>query len=424
MKIAVVGLGYVGLATMAYFLNEGHEVTGIDIDSYKMTVLNSGKLPIKEPGILKIFEERKKKIKFSSSYSDLSSNSFVFVCVGTPEGKNGMPDMTHFDNAMNSIMANAEYESIIIIKSTVPIGTSRHWSELIEKKRSKSHVKIVFSPEFLRQGFALKDVTKPSRVVFGIKDDESNSKIERLYKNITSKKIFTDYETAELAKYASNNFLALKISYINEISNIANVFGADTQTVKEIMTLDPRIADGCLESGIGFGGGCFVKDSKALLAQAKQKGINANIIKSSIDRNEEQNNILIKKLYGIKNSYKMSIAFVGLTFKKETSDLRGSIAINNLKSLDNKYTKISLYEPNISVSDLNKYGHKVYESIADLVNDNDVIMIYNERKELNDIPPSYFRNKIVLDGRNVLTKEIAMECKYYFSPKLGEIKKK
>ena len=428
MKIAVVGLGYVGLAVLANLVEEGHDVLGVDNDSYRIAMLENGKLPINEPSIEKIINKNKDKITYQTRLFDVTSCEVVFVCVGTPEGEEWATDMRAFNEVRRDLIKYVGHNTIIIVKSTVPVGTCKTFQYLIDKNRPTGNIKVVFSPEFLRQGHAYEDVKKPSRIVFGMdkKDENLISILESMFCGGTNKIVYTDYNSAELAKYSSNAFLALKITYMNEISGLANKTHANMNDVKEIMSLDKRINPDYLNAGIGFGGGCFVKDTKSLVAQLKAHELNPRITKALVDKNNEQNKLFLtmlerKDLKALKNK---KILFVGVSFKVDSADMRNSIALANLKTLERSAKNISLYDPIVDKNELDKLHHKIYESLDEAIEENDVILIYNEIKDLNKLDDEYFENKYVFDGRNVLEQSKIKETKFYFSPALGEIKKR
>ncbi len=429
MKIAVVGLGYVGLAVLANLLENGYEVIGFDTDSYKVAALNDGKILISEPKIEKVLQKYLEHVTFTTRPSELTKASIIYICVNTPEKPDWSVELKYFNEAKDSVLKYSDHETLVIIKSTIPVGTSRKMQHEIDVKRPTGRIRVVFSPEFLRQGYALDDVRNPSRLVFGGEFDEAlKIKLSTINPVNQNKIIFTDYESAELSKYSSNNFLALKISYINEISMLANKVGANVDDIKKIMALDPRISDGCLNAGVGFGGGCFVKDTKALYQQAKALGVDAKIIKASIDRNTEQNRILLTKLDEIYKGFKKikneSILIVGLSFKGNCGDVRGSIAIDNLRVMERQCNNISLYDPLVNKETLKSLDHKIFTSLEEAINNNKIILIFTERTEINKLDDELFEKKIVLDGRGILEQSKIKECAYYYSPILGEIKKR
>ena len=421
MEISVIGLGYVGLGVASSFLSLGHRVIALDKDEEKINLLRKETLPINEPEILDVLIKNRWKIVYTSDYREINNSKVIFVCINTPDNPDWSVNTSMIDEGIKSVIEHASKDSLIIIKSTVPVGYTSSVKELIEDKG----LEVAFVPEFLRQGFAYHDSMNPTRLVFGVESEKARKIIEELYKPFNVKKVFTNFASAELAKYASNNFLATKITFINQVANFANAVGADINDVRDIMELDPRIGKGSLNPGVGFGGGCFVKDTKALYHQSNEKGRPITISKEVIDENERQKYILLNALSdlynGLENLKDTKILFVGISFKGNSSDLRNSIAVDNLRVLSRFTNNIEIYDKDIKSDVL---GFKVSGDLEKLVAKNDVIMIFTEKNEINDIPNSLFKNKIVLDGRNVVEKSKICDMCYYFSIGRGTIDKR
>ena len=421
MKIAVIGLGYVGLSTTATLLKLGHNVLGVDIDKSKVLNLQKGICPINEPGIIDVINENKNNITFSYSNAPIQDYNIVFICVNTPESKTGEADLTALFKVIDEAVIHAKYGDTIVIRSTIPVGTTRKISNMFQQNRPSANISVIFAPEFLRQGSALDDSLNPDRMVFGVQNESQQIMMERIFMGIKAPKLFVSYESAELAKYASNNFLATKISFFNEIGNIASKTNADMEEIQSILSYDKRLGEGYMSPGVGYGGGCLVKDTKALYHQAKDLGIATPVIKGAIDQNSSQKLILLKelkKIYSgkkIKNLAKEKILIVGISFKGVSSDLRNSIALENVNELKGLTKNIYLYDPIVSSEEKKKLKFKNFSSLADGVNEAKIIMVFTERNEINDLPDEAFKDKIVLDGRGVLDFNKAKLCSHYFS---------
>ena len=423
MKIGVIGLGYVGLGVVSSFLTFKHDVTAIDIDEEKIKHLKNGILPISEPHILEVLNENKDRVIYSHDYSLLKGCEAVFVCVNTPENKDWSVNLDAINKCVDDVLNNVDKGTLIIIKSTVLVG----YTSMVAKKAKEAGMYVVFMPEFLRQGHAYQDSINPSRIVIGVEDDKALEIVNKLYSSFDCPKVVTNFASAELAKYASNNFLATKISFINQIANFSNVVGANIQDVKDIMELDPRIGKGSLNPGVGFGGGCFVKDTKALYKQSEDLGSPITIVKETINQNEKQKYILLNELSNSFNGLEYlkdnKILIVGVSFKANSADLRNSIALDNIKVLERFTDKFALYDPLLGKEDKKRLPYKFEDNLENAIKLYDILLIFTEREEINDLSQDLFKDKIVLDGRNVLSDERALKCKHYFSIGRGDLKK-
>lgn len=414
MKISVIGLGYVGLSTMLSFLKKGHEVNGIDTSSYKIELLNSKVSPIPEPGIEAIF---KYDVEFSTKYSLISDSDIIFVCVDTPTDENYISDLTNLNNSIESTKDYLKHGAIIVIKSTIPVGTTRNISNTYKILHPSLNAKFAFNPEFLSQGTAVKNANEPNRILIGSEDSETKEILESLFKPFSCPIISTDFETAELAKYVCNSFLATKISFINEMANFADVTGANIDDIKKVMSLDPRIGDIFLNPGIGYGGGCFVKDTRSLIKQGENKNLKMRVVKSVDDTNNSQKNVLLKRFYNYLGDFKglreQHILLIGFAFKPNTGDLRGSIALENIKHLREYQPYIHVFDPlidqlNPEVRDL------IFETnLVDAVNKCKYILIYSEKTEALLLDAEDYRGKVIFDGRNLLNKHLVKNAKHY-----------
>ncbi len=419
MKVGVIGLGYVGLATLASLLSHGQEVVGYDNDKDKVLMLQNGVDPLGEPKIMQTINKYKKNVTLTDSAEQLRKLEVIFVCVNTPEGENGQADLTALHAAIDQAILYASIDTLFIIKSTIPVGESRKILKYINEKRPVAGLKVAFSPEFLRQGNAFQDANKPDRLVFGVDDEESKGLIESLYGNFKTPILFVNYETAELSKYASNNFLATKISFINEIANIASATGADIIEIKEILNYDARMGKGYMDAGVGYGGGCLVKDTKALINQADALNVEVPLIKATVEQNEKQKFVLLNELKRLfpnpRRLKEQKVLVVGYSFKGNSGDLRDSIALANIRGFSGLVKEVSLYDPLVSEKDREAVGYPIETSLSDGIKNASVIMIFTERYEINDLPNDAFNGKMVLDGRNILETDKAKQCAYYFS---------
>jgi len=422
-KISVIGTGYVGLVSGACFAYLGHKVIGLDIDEVKVNRLRKGEIPIYEPELDKILEQAifSGNIEFTTDYEYAVKNSdFIFVAVGTPSRDDGSADLSFVKSAYESIanyISEGDFK-IIVNKSTVPVGTGRWAKEFISNiLRSKGILnpgrcfEIVSNPEFLREGKAVYDFMNPDRVVVGSDDRETAGKVASLYEGLNPAMIITDLPTAEMIKYASNAFLATKISFINEIANICEKTGADVSVVARGMGLDHRISPHFLNAGIGFGGSCFPKDVKALIHTAKVNGINPLMLTSTIEVNERQKLIPVDKLLEHFKSLKgVTVAIWGLAFKPETDDMREAPSVSLIRELLHHGAKVKAYDPvtmdnakRVFSEDLQNYKNNLeflndkYEAL----DGSDAVILVTEWDEFRDPDFSKFEGKVVIDGRNI-----------------------
>ena len=348
MKVAVIGMGYVGLVTAISLAEVGNEIIAIEKNSIKLEKLKLGISPIYEPNIQEYLKKHKENIKFESNYEKLNEEvKVIFICVGTPENKDGTADTRSVYEAINEIINNnvLAKDIIIVIKSTVPIGTNKDIEKLIKNKTNKN-IKIVSNPEFLSQGTAIDDAINPQRIVLGTDSKEAIKILKLVYKKNNRKYVITDSNTAELIKYACNSFLALKISYMNELANICELINGNIKDLEKGMGTDKRIGKYFLKSGVGYGGSCFTKDTKALVKLAEREGYEIKTLEAAILVNKNQRIKLIekaKKYY--KNFNNLNIAILGTSFKPNTDDIRESAAIDNINILLNEKANIKVYDP-------------------------------------------------------------------------------
>lgn len=409
MKITVTGTGYVGLVTGVCLSEIGHVVTCVDVDSMRIEKLQCGISPIYEPGLQEMLNKNKKKLNFTTDYAQVYKNSeVIFICVGTPEKKDGSANLEYIYEALMQIIKNISKDCIIVTKSTVPVGTGDKLEKYIKNLNRKNiSIDIVSNPEFLSQGTAIKDTMKASRIILGLNSLNAEKILREIYNPFKQKYVVTDRRSAELIKYSSNNFLALKISYINEIANLCDITGANIDDVAKGMGLDPRIGDKFLKAGIGYGGSCFPKDTKALNWLANFNDSELKTIRATIDVNENQKIKLLKKARKYYDSFRgLTVAILGLTFKPGTDDLREAPSLQNIPILLEDGAIVKAWDP-VGFDNYKKYFPREIEycrSIGETLRDADICFIFTEWPEIINMDTTdfstYMRNPIVLDGRN------------------------
>ena len=414
MKIAVAGTGYVGLVAGVCFAEKGNDVICIDVDSEKVDKMKNGICPIYEEGVEELMKKNYKegRIDYSTDYQMAYKDAdFIFIGVGTPERKDGSANLDYVYNVAKQIADTVEKDCIIVVKSTVPIGTNDNIEKYIrDNLKNKVKIDVASNPEFLAQGRAVKDTLEPSRIVIGTENKETEEKMCELYKNFDAPILTTDRRSAEMVKYASNDFLALKISYINDIANLCEVVGANVEDVAKGMSYDARIGDKFLKAGCGYGGSCFPKDTKALHYLASQGGYELKTVKAGIEVNKNQKMILLKKARNRFTTFKdLNVAVLGLTFKPGTDDLREAPSIDNIAALLEEGAKIKAYDPIAEDNYRKIYPNEIEykKSPEDVLKDADVCFIFTEWDEIKNIKPNMYKElmkeAIVYDGRNIYT---------------------
>jgi len=355
MKLAMIGTGYVGLVTGTCFSEFGHDVICIDKDANKIADLKNGKIPIYEPGLDSLVQKNvaEKRLTFTTGLSQaVTEAEAVFIAVGTPSSRrgDGYADLSYIYEAVKELAPHLRNYTVIVTKSTVPVGTARQVSRLIREQNPDADFDVVSNPEFLREGAAINDFMRPDRVVIGADSERSAMVLEEIYKPlylVETPIVTTDIETAELIKYASNAFLAVKISYINEMANICDALGADAIALAKAIGLDGRIGNKFLHPGPGYGGSCFPKDTLALLRIVQEYGASARIVEAAVEVNAAQKARMVKKIrdgLGGTEAGK-TVAVLGLTFKPETDDMREAPSLTILPALLEKGARIRAHDP-------------------------------------------------------------------------------
>ena len=414
MNLCMIGTGYVGLVSGVCFSDLGNNVICVDRDQEKINSLKKGKIPIYEPGLeeLVLKNYKNKRLNFSTDLKNsIRKSDIIFICVGTPTKKGGSgADLSQVYNVAKEIGKSINKFKIIITKSTVPVTTGDEIEKIIQKKNKKKNFSIVSNPEFLREGEAIRDFIFPDRIVVGTNDIKSNRILKTLYSPLISKGaqyLNTSRRAAELIKYASNAFLATKITFINEIANLCEKTNIDVEDISIGMGLDKRIGGRFLRAGPAYGGSCFPKDTKAIINTADKFKTNLSVIKSVIKSNENRSNLLLSRVNKLlKNRIKnKKICFLGVTFKANTDDMRDSSSLIMIPSLSKKGAKISYYDPTGYKKEFNKYKNVSFENnIKDALKKSDLVIIHTEWNDFKSINfKSYLKNRktIIFDMRNI-----------------------
>ncbi len=417
MNISIVGSGYVGIVTGIGFAEMGNNVIFVDVDPGKIEIINKKEPPIFEKGLKELMKKNKEAYYATDNYIDAILNSDItFICVGTPSNPDGSIDLSQVMGAAKSVaevLAKKDDFHVVAVKSTVVPGTTEEVIIPTLEKHSKKGAFVDFgvavTPEFLREGEAVDDFFNPDRVVIGSEDERTRKILDELHSPFKCPKLFVDLKTAEMIKYASNAFLATKISFANEIGNICKKLGIDSYKVFEGVGLDHRINPSFFRAGLGFGGSCFPKDVKALIAKAERLGYNPKLLKTVLEINDMQPAMMIdllKKHLG--NLSDKRIGLLGLTFKPDTDDIRESRAIILVKQLLKENAKVFAYDP-VAIEKFKRlYSDVEYASSAqELVDNVDAVLIVTEWREFENVD---YRGKIVIDGRRILK---AREAKVY-----------
>lgn len=411
MKITVIGSGYVGLVSGICFAKLGHEITCVDKDESKISRLKSGIIPIFEPGLKELLDEAvtAKKIIFTTDLkTGLDVSEAVFIAVGTPQDEDGSADLSYVLSAAKEIAELSNSYKLVITKSTVPAGTGAKVKKLISQTNPQLDFAVASNPEFLREGAAIDDFMNPDRIVIGVEDEKSHKIFAEIYAKFPAEKLIaSDIITAELIKYASNSFLAAKISFINEMADLCEIVGGDIKQLSKAMGLDSRIGEKFLNPGPGFGGSCFPKDIMALLNVAKENKVDLSLINSVITSNSKRKVRMAEKIAAALDG-KISgkkIALLGLAFKANTDDIRYSPAIVIAKELAKNGAEILAHDPEAienSKRELAEFKNiKFCADVYEAMEDADLIVIATEWKEYRDLDLAKIKTKKIVDLRNL-----------------------
>lgn len=424
MNITVIGTGYVGLVNGTCFATNGAHVTCVDIDKEKIEKLNRGELPIYEELLEPMvrYGIQSGKLKFTTDYSSCDSSELIFICVGTPEKEDGSANLDYVFGCVKDILGSVHYdhECVIVVKSTVPVGTTDRVREIVNSVLGTNHkIHVSFNPEFLKEGYAVTDCTKPDRVVLGLENSDDYitfeyKELHKLYEHIMhvphDKIVDTDVRSAEMVKYASNAMLATRISFMNEIANLCEAVGANVDDVSKCMGLDSRIGPKFLKAGCGYGGSCFPKDVKALMATAEENGQHLLVVSAVDAVNEMQKDILYEKYKEFfRDEPAKKACVLGLAFKPGTDDMREAPSINLINSLLEDGVEVTACDP-VAVWNAKKiFGDKIkYEdavTVENAIKDADVVFLVTEWEafrclDLNRVK-ELMRGDVFIDGRGV-----------------------
>jgi UDPglucose 6-dehydrogenase len=411
-KICVIGTGYAGLANATCLADLGNDVIAVDRDQAKIGQLNQGILPIYEPGLREILGRNEKagRLVFSTSYDEgMQDAEFVFLCVGTPSGDEGETDLADVEQAAIDVARRIHQPVVIVNRSTVPIGTGDWLCDTIMQHLPdrKTVFSVVSNPEFLREGSAIYDWMHPDRIVLGSSDIEAIERVSHLYRSLGAELIVTDVRTAEMIKYATNAFLASKISFINEMANICEAMGADVQTVAHGMGTDRRISPEFLQAGIGWGGSCFPKDVRSLAYVAAVHGQHPQMLRAVLEINTDQRKRAVTKVREILGGFRGKIIGVwGLSFKPNTDDMRDAPSVSIIRMLQNEGAHVRAYDPVAAET-----AHAILPALTtcdspySAAQEADAVFLlteWNEFKQLDMVRVRDLMSRpILLDGRNV-----------------------
>ncbi|WP_375346624.1 UDP-glucose/GDP-mannose dehydrogenase family protein [Priestia megaterium] len=409
MKIAVAGTGYVGLVTGVCLAENGHTVTCVDIDDKKVALMEKGISPIYEPGLEELMNNNMERLHFTTDYQSAYKDAdVIFIGVGTPEKSDGSANLNYVYGVAEQIASSIEKDCVVVVKSTVPIGTNDKIESLIKTQLKQDvNVYVASNPEFLSQGTAVRDTLHTSRIVIGVEEGMAGETLKEVYQNFDAPIVVTNRKSAEMIKYASNDFLALKISFINEIANLCEIIGANIEDVARGMGYDGRIGNKFLNAGIGYGGSCFPKDTKALHWLANFHDYELKTVKAAIDVNENQKLKLIKKSRKYFDSLKgLNVAVLGLTFKPGTDDLREAPTLVNIPLMLEDGANVKAWDP-IGIDNFKKVHPEDVTycySIEETLKDADVCFIFTEWDQVKHFDLANYsklmKNPIVIDGRN------------------------
>jgi len=414
-QICVIGVGYVGLVTAACFADLGNRVIALDIIEGKIAGLRRGEMPIYEPGLKELVERNvlAGRLSFTTSYAEgLEGTEFVFIAVGTPSGVDGEADLRHVAAVAEMVAKTMHHPLVIVNKSTVPVGTGDWVADIVRRYQPEPiPFWVVSCPEFLREGSAISDFMQPYRTVLGSLDPEAAEKVAQLHLPLRAPIVITDLRTAEMIKYASNAFLATKISFINEIANICEALGADVKEVAVGMGYDKRIGPLFLDAGLGYGGSCFPKDVKALAYMAAEKGRHPQLLYTVMEINDDRRPMAVNRIRDmLGNLSGKTIGLLGLSFKPNTDDMRDAPAVDIARALMEAGAQVRAYDPvALDVARLLLPMVELFSDVYAMAKGCDALMVitdWNEFKNLDlDLIRQTMRQPVVFDGRNIYDPE-------------------
>ena len=423
MKLSVIGCGYVGLVSGVCFADAGHDVTCIDNNPEKINALNNNKIPIYEPGLKELLS--KNSIKFTLNIGkEIENSDIVLIAVGTPTSNSGEADLSQIYQCAEEISNFINPGTLVLVKSTVPVGTCDEIEKIIKEKSTISDFSVVSNPEFLREGNAIHDFVNPDRIVVGLEDDDKKDIVLDLYSKIVSKDkiLFTARRSSELIKYASNSMLAMRIIFINEIADLCEKIGADVTDIAKGIGLDQRIGPHFLEPGPGFGGSCFPKDARALIESGKKYDAPQSLLESVIVGNEKRKrNISKKVLEKLDTKLEKEVGILGVTFKAETDDIREAPSLILIPDLIKKGLNLSVYDPKGKSEASTLIDNVTWKNSAyEVAENSNCIIILTEWQEFKDLDLEKLRNlmkrPLIYDFRNIFDPDSMKKLGFeYFS---------
>jgi len=427
-RICIIGTGYVGLVSGAGLADFGNEVICTDIDETKIDQLNQGEMPIYEPGLKELVDRNRQtgRLSFSADIPAAVQNSeVIFIAVGTPMGANGKADLQAVEAVAATIAANLNTYKIICTKSTVPVGTGAHLAQVIaDNRKTEVEFDVISNPEFLREGSAVKDFLNPDRVIIGVNSERAETIMRDVYRPLfinETPMVITNITSSEMIKYASNAFLAVKISFINEVANLADKVGADVHTIARAMGLDGRISSKFLHPGPGYGGSCFPKDTEALVHTGDAYGVNFQVVKAAISANQTQRQVILGKVKELLPDLKgKCVAVLGLAFKPNTDDVRDTPAVEIIQGLQEAGAVVRAYDP-IAAENMKRFFFPdldTYATVLETVRDTHLVIILTEWNELRGLGLAELKASMaapnVVDARNILSVEQLKELGFNF----------
>lgn len=434
MKLVVAGTGYVGLVAGVCFAEKGHDVTCVDVDENKVKLMESGVSPIYEDGLEELMRRNYAagRLHYTTDYrSAYREPDAIFIGVGTPEQPDGSANLGYIATVCRQIAENVERDCLVVVKSTVPVGTNDHVEQFIHDflVRRELHIEVASNPEFLAQGSAVHDTMQAARIIIGTESEAAEKKLREIYAPFGLPIVAMNRRSAEMTKYACNDFLALKISYMNDIANLCELIGANIDDVARGMSYDARIGANFLKAGIGYGGSCFPKDTKALKFQAEKAGYRLRTVEAAVDVNTEQKTKLFVKASNRMIAFeRLKVAVLGLAFKPGTDDLREAPSLDNVALLLENGADVYAYDPVATENFQKRYpqgqhGKGTITYVSDMeeaLRDANICFVFTEWKEIKAISPERFaklmRTPLVYDGRNIFSlKEMARAGVEYYS---------
>ena len=416
MKVSVIGTGYVGLVAAAGFADHGNDVVCADIDESKVARLRQGEIPIYEPGLDELVERNTKagRLRFTTDNAEAARHGeAIFMAVGTPSASDGSADLSYLFQAAAEVGKHLDHYTVIVNKSTVPVGTAERVARIVREHTEQEFV-VASNPEFLKEGTAVEDFMRPDRVVVGTDDPRAREVLRQLYRPFTrtnDRLVFMDARSAEVTKYACNAYLATRVSFINDMANLCDLVGADVGAVRQGMGMDPRIGPKFLYPGVGYGGSCFPKDTRALINTAREHGMSMSLVAAAERINEAQKLVMVRKLRALVDDVaSKTFALWGLAFKPNTDDVREAPALRIARSLLNDGARLRLHDPEAGPNFMAELGNGNGDR-AELVDDEyaavegaDALLLVTEWREYRS--PDFDRLKkllsqpILIDGRN------------------------